>query len=321
MYPLVVADIGGTNARFALTRGLNAQGTFDLEQQVTYSTADYPTMQECLATYISQLKDASPKHVCLAIAGPVMGDNISMTNLSWAWSTSAVKTELGLTRLAVINDFTAQACSLPLLRKDDLVEVKAGVEVAGSTKAVLGPGTGLGAAGLLPVGDKWYPISGEGGHRNLAAENDEEYAIVKLLQAEFGHVSLETLLCGSGLLRLHGAMAAVRGVDASCDSPSAITEAAMQGEDKLALDTVNTFCGMLGSASADLALTLGARGGLYLGGGILPRFGQMLHDSPFVARFKAKGVMSHFVAEIPVNLITHPHPALLGAVGWMLSNA
>lgn len=321
MYPLVVADIGGTNARFALTRGLNAQGTFDLEQQVTYATEDYATMQACLAAYIAQLKDASPKHVCLAIAGPVMGDNISMTNLSWEWSTSAVKTELGLTRLAVINDFTAQACSLPLLRKDDLVEVKAGVEVAGSTKAVLGPGTGLGAAGLLPVGDKWYPISGEGGHRNLAAESDEEYAIVKRLQTELGHVSLETLLCGSGLLRLHETLASVRGVDASCHSPSAITEAAAKGADKLALDTVNMFCGMLGSASADLALTLGARGGLYLGGGILPRFGQMLHDSPFVARFKAKGIMSHFVAEIPVSLVTHPHPALLGAVGWMLSNA
>ena len=321
MYPLVVADIGGTNARFALVRGLNAKGSFDLEQQVTFATADYPTMQSCLAAYIEQLQDAAPKHVCLAIAGPVMGDNIAMTNLSWAWSTSAVKSELGLTRLAVINDFTAQACSLPLLGREDLVEVKAGVEVAGATKAVLGPGTGLGAAGLLPVADKWYPISGEGGHRNLAADTDEEYAIVKHLNAELGHVSLETLLCGSGLLRLHETLAHVRGVAASCESPSDITHAAAAGNDTLALDTVNMFCGMLGSASADLALTMGARGGLYLGGGILPRFGQMLHDSPFVARFKAKGIMSHFVAEIPVNLIVHPHPALLGAVGWMLSNA
>lgn len=320
MYPLVVADIGGTNARFALVRGLNAKGTFDLEQQVTFATADYPTMESCLAAYINGLHDAAPKHVCLAIAGPVMGDNIAMTNLSWAWSTSAVKTELGLTRLAVINDFTAQACSLPLLGSDDLVEVKAGVEVAGATKAVLGPGTGLGAAGLLPVGDKWYPISGEGGHRNLAADTDEEYAIVKHLNQELKHVSLETLLCGSGLLRLYKTLALVRGVQAAYDSPSDITHAAAAG-DALALDTVNMFCGMLGSASADLALTMGARGGLYLGGGILPRFGQMLHDSPFVARFKAKGVMSHFVAEIPVNLIVHPHPALLGAVGWMLSNA
>jgi glucokinase len=321
MYPLVVADIGGTNARFALVNGLNDKGNFDLEQQVTYPTKDYPTMQSCLSTYIAQLKNADPKHVCLAIAGPVMGDNISMTNLSWSWSISEVKNELGLTRLAVINDFTAQACSLPLLLGEDLVEVKAGVEVATATKAVLGPGTGLGAAGLLPVADKWYPISGEGGHRNLAAENDEEYAIVKLLAAELGHVSLETLLCGSGLLRLHKTLAQVRGVTPSCDSPSDITHAAAQGDDQLALDSVNMFCGMLGSASADLALTMGARGGLYLGGGILPRFGQMLHDSPFVARFKAKGVMSHFVAEIPVNLIVHPHPALLGAVGWMLSNA
>lgn len=320
MYPLVVADIGGTNARFALVRGLNAKGTFDLEQQVTFATADYPTMESCLTAYIKGLHDASPKHVCLAIAGPVMGDSIAMTNLSWAWSTSAVKTELGLTRLAVINDFTAQACSLPLLGSDDLVEVKAGVEVAGATKAVLGPGTGLGAAGLLPVGDKWYPISGEGGHRNLAADTDEEYAIVKHLNQELKHVSLETLLCGSGLLRLYKTLALVRGVQAAHDSPSDITHAAAAG-DALALDTVNMFCGMLGSASADLALTMGARGGLYLGGGILPRFGQMLHDSPFVARFKAKGIMSHFVAEIPVNLIVHPHPALLGAVGWMLSNA
>lgn len=321
MYPLVVADIGGTNARFALVRGLNEKGSFDLEQQVTYATEDFATMQSCLAAYIGQLVDAKPKHVCLAIAGPVMGDNIAMTNLSWAWSTSAVKTELGLTRLAVINDFTAQACSLPLLSSDDLLEVKAGVEVAGATKAVLGPGTGLGAAGLLPVGDKWYPISGEGGHRNLAADTDEEYAIVKHLNAELGHVSLETLLCGSGLLRLHKTLAKVRGIAESCDSPSDITHAAASGNDALALDTVNMFCGMLGSASADLALTMGARGGLYLGGGILPRFGQMLHDSPFVARFKAKGIMSHFVAEIPVKLITHPHPALLGTVGWMLSNA
>ncbi len=319
MFPLVVADIGGTNARFALVRGLNSAGSFDLEQQKTYSTAEFPKMEQCLAAYIEQLDSADVKHVCLAIAGPVMGDQISMTNLAWAWSTAKVQQELGLTRLAVINDFTAQACSLSLLLEQDLQIVKPGTNVSGATKAVLGPGTGLGVAGLMPVGDKWFAISGEGGHRSLAPETDEEFAVVKLLLAELGHVSLETLLCGSGLLRLYKTLAVVRNCAAPCDDPAAVTTAAQNG-DKLALDCINMFCGMFGSATADLALTLGARGGVYIGGGIIPRFGQMFTDSPFLERFKAKGIMSHFVADIPVQLMVHPHPALLGAAGWMLSN-
>jgi len=320
MFPLVVADIGGTNARFALVRGLNQAGSFDLEQQKTYSTSEFPKMEQCLAAYLGQLQHADVKHVCLAIAGPVMGDSISMTNLAWAWSTSAVQEELGLHRLAVINDFTAQACSLSLLLSDDLQSVKAGTAVSGATKAVLGPGTGLGVAGLLPVADKWFAISGEGGHRSLAPETDEEFAVVKILLAELGHVSLETLLCGSGLLRLYKTLAFVRGEQVICDSPADITNAALAGE-VLPLATINMFCAMFGSAAADLALTLGARGGVYIGGGIIPRFGHLFEQSPFIERFNAKGIMSHFVADIPVQLMVHPHPALLGAAGWMLSNA
>lgn len=319
MYPLVVADIGGTNARFGLARKNLADGSVDIEQVRVYVTADYPRLEDCLAVYLKTLDGLVVNHVCAAIAGPVLGDEIAMTNCPWRFSQNAVRRELGLDCFAVINDFTAQACSLPLLRATDVVEIKSGRVDETAAKAVIGPGTGLGVAGLLPVKDHWYAISGEGGHRNLPVENDLEFQVLQVVWRELDHVSLESLLCGNGLLRLYRALGEVTGADVRAETPADVTQYALEG-DALAVAALNMFCGMLGGAAADLVLTLGARGGVYLAGGILPRVQAFLLASPFNERFVAKGIMSKFVVDVPVYLMVHPQPALLGAAGWMESN-
>jgi glucokinase len=308
----VVGDIGGTNARFAR---IATDGSLD--QIKTLRSADYPGPTEALQAYLADTQGPAPVEAAIGIANPLDGDRVQMTNHSWNFSIEAMRQQLGLERLQFLNDFTALALSLPHLGDADRQQIGGGTAHLGSAIGVIGPGTGLGVSGLLPAGRGYAPIEGEGGHVTLAGQNDEELAVIAALAKVFPHVSAERVLSGAGLENLHRALAQVRGVKSEAFDAAHITAHATQGSNSLCVDTVNLFCALLGTQAANLALTLGARGGIYIGGGIVPRLGEFFARSPFRQRFEDKGRFSNYLSSIPTWIIIAPYPALLGAAAFL----
>lgn len=310
--PLLVADVGGTNARFALL--LNSGEPF--EHQQVLAAADYPNFADALSTYLRDT-GVQPVAACLAVAAPIMGDEIRLTNRDWHFSISGLSKDLNIPRLEVINDFEALAMALPFLKDEELAPLcnDETEDREHTTKVVLGPGTGLGVATLVASGDNWVPLPGEGGHVTLAPGTPLERRIVNHL-SEQGHVSYEDILSGPGLERLFSALIALGEASGGPRKAPEIVAAALSGEAGPAL-CLDTFCGILGSYSGNLALITGARGGVYLGGGILPRIIPFVRSGSFRERFEDKGPMSHFVHKIPTHIITAPLPALTGAAAWL----
>jgi glucokinase len=308
-YPRLVGDIGGTNARFATLPG-PAGG---LEQVLTLPCADFPGPAEAIAHYLARTGQARPRWCAFGIANPVEGDTVRMTNHHWAFSIQALQGALGLERLLVLNDFTALALALPALSGADLAQVGGGSPAPRRAIGLLGAGTGLGISGLVPCGDDYTPIEGEGGHVTLAAANAHEAALIAWLATRFPHVSAERVLSGPGLVALYEAHAAVAGKPAEVLTAADISARGLAGTCPLCLATLTTFCAMLGTVAADLALVLGARGGIYIGGGIVPRLGDFFARSSFRARFEQKGRFGDYLARIPTYVIQAPYPALLGA--------
>lgn len=308
-YPRLLGDIGGTNARFAL---IHAPGG-TIEDIRTLSGADYPGPAEAIEAYLAQIGAARPVVAAIGIANPIEGDWIKMTNHTWAFSIEVVRQALGLARLSFINDFTALALSLPALPRADLVQVGGGTAETDAAIGVIGPGTGLGVSGLVPSPTGYMPLSGEGGHVTMVACTLEEQAVLNAVSRQFPHVSAERLISGPGLVTLHDALAVVRGLPAPGLAAPEITEGALRGNDALALDSVNMFCAMLGTIAGNLALTLGAKGGVYIGGGIVPRLGEFFVRSPFRERFDAKGRFEAYLSTIPVYVIHAAYPGLVGA--------
>lgn len=304
----LVADIGGTNARFALLDDAGMPAQIQVLE-----CAGYPDVGSAIRAYLAKVGGVQPVSAVIAIANPVTGDRIAMTNHHWSFSVSALKAECGLDSLLVVNDFAALAMSLPFLERQDLVQVGGGGAIPNETIGVIGPGTGLGVAGLVKTGAAWQPLAGEGGHVTLAAANDFESEILALVRRRWGHVSAERLLSGPGLPLLREAISALHNKAVEPLSPAEITYRAISGLDMLCQDTVTMFCAMLGSVAGNLALTLGARGGIYLGGGILPQLGPFFLQSPFRARFEDKGRFAGYLADIPCYVIHSKQPALIGA--------
>jgi len=314
MQPLrLLADIGGTNIRLAW----QASPTGTMNDTRVLPCAQFPTVDAALAAYLHDVGIATPREAAFGIANPVTGDAVRMTNHSWSFSQRAVQEAFGFERLVVINDFTALALSLPLLTPDLLRQVGGGDAVAGSAIALVGPGTGLGVSGLVfPMGSRHgVPLSGEGGHVSLAAQNARETDVLAILQERYGHVSAERAVCGAGLVDLYHAVRRLEGQGgAEVDSPAQVTDLALQQQDALALEALELFCGFLGNVAGNLALTLGARGGVFIGGGIVPRLGEWFDRSPFRARFEAKGRFQGYLAGIPCWVIdASATPALYGA--------
>ncbi|MDL4816165.1 glucokinase [Actinomadura opuntiae] len=309
----LVADIGGTNARFALVDGPDG---------VPYQVASLPTREhaglaEAAAAYLDRhAPDVRPSAACLAVAGPVADGTYHLTNAGWPKGTAEqVRDRLGVPHLEIINDFEALALALPRLGPDDVVPIgPAGPTTTGRGEAaplaVLGPGTGLGVAGLVPTPAGWVPLPGEGGQVDVPAATDRELEVVRLLRAETGASRAESLLSGGGLAAIHRYLAIIDGVRAEPLDPARIC--AHDGDPRCA-ETVAMFCALLGSLAGNVALTLGARGGVYLGGGILPRIAGALARSDFRARFEAKPPVEDYVRPVPTALIVHPRPALAGA--------
>ncbi len=305
----LVGDIGGTNARLALWHAGR------LEQVRVLSTAAFDGPEQAIRSYLDTLGQHAGEldRVCLACAGPVSGDEFRFTNNHWVISRTAFCRDLGLSDLLLINDFSALALGVTCLRKDELLDVRPGVVVADCPRLVLGPGTGLGVGTLLPdTRGGWHALAGEGGHVDLPIGSEREADLWSYLHRQLGHVSAENLLSGPGLVNLYRASCALDGKTLRFDSAAELTQAALEG-DAQAIAVLEQFCTWLGRVAGNAALTLGARGGVYLAGGMLPRFADFLVASGFLAAFQAKGEMSGYLMHIPVWLVTAEQPGLLGA--------
>lgn len=310
--PRLLADVGGTNARFAWQAGAGQA----IEQQITLPCAGYATLEDALRDYLARCERPRPREAAIAIANPVCGDRVQMTNHHWSFSISALQQGLGLARLEVLNDFTALALALPALPPARLRQVGGGAAQSDAAIALIGPGTGLGVSGLLPDGrGGWVPLRGEGGHVSLAPDNAREQQVVAALALRYGHASAERAVSGQGLVDIHRALSEADGLRPPEGWGAAeVSQAALAGSDARCVEALAMFCAFLGSVAGNLALTLGAQGGVYLGGGIVPRLGDWFERSPFRARFEAKGRFSDYLAAIPVYVIEAAQsPALLGA--------
>lgn len=309
-YPRLVGDIGGTNARLAWVSGPGGAP----EGVRTYACAQHASLADVIRAYFAEERRPVPPWAAIGIANPVVGDRVQMTNHHWAFSIEEMRQDLGLQRLLVLNDFTALAMSLPSLTAADVRQVGAGQAVPKAPRALLGAGTGLGVSGLLSSdGGRLVPVNGEGGHVTLAAANDREAAVLATLRKRFGHVSAERALSGPGLVHLHDAVCELSGLEPPPRAPADVTQAALAGDDAHCEEALALFCSFLGNVAGNLALTLGARGGVYIGGGIVPRLGGWFDRSDFRVRFEDKGRFRAYLADIPTLVVQAAYPALLGA--------
>jgi glucokinase len=306
--PRLIGDIGATNARFALLSGASR-----IERPRTLACDDFPSLQRAISGYFTA-EAIAPKlsEAAFAIASPIIGDEVRMTNHPWQFTIAGLKQELGLRRLLVINDFTATALAVPLLSESDRVAIGGGTPTAGAPIGVLGPGTGLGVSGLVPTGSGWIPISGEGGHVTLAAADARESLVLDRMRLRFDHVSAERALSGQGLINIYNILCELEHRRAAALTPAQIADPGIREAEPCAGEALAMFCAMLGTIAGNLALTLGARGGIYIAGGIVPRLGGDFTASQFRQRFEAKGRFSQYLQAIPTYVVNHPYPAFLG---------
>lgn len=311
----VVGELGGTNFRLArLDRVGRPDGTR------TYPSAAFPSVREVLRRFLAdeELEDSPLEGLALAVAGPVNGDEVAITNLHWRFSLVELATQFGFARCVALNDFEALALGLAALEKREKLLVKEGSATASAPFLVLGPGTGLGVAAGVPGGDRLIVVSGEGGHRDLAASDEEEWRIIQRLRDRFGHVSAERVLSGPGLENLYSALA-----DDGAGNPALgaeeVSRLARDG-DPHARSATRLFSAWLGAFAGDLALTFGARGGVYLAGGVVAGLGTAFDESLFQERFLAKGRMRPYLDPIPVWRIVRPDAALFGCARALLAS-
>ena len=306
----LLADIGGTNFRLAT---LSSAGK--IEAVESWLTALYPDFAAAVRAYAELTGLSLPaRAAAVCAAGPVINDKIDLTNCDWEVSVSGIAQATGAARSVLVNDFAAVAQAVPVLTSSDVVRLGGAAPAEDAPKAVLGPGTGLGVASVVPdARGGWIAVPGEGGHVDLAPTNEREIAVLFHLIREHGHVSVERVLSGPGLETVYLALAALDGVKLKA-RPIApdIAAAARAKNDPLAVETVALFTGWLGSVAGDLALTLGARGGVYIAGGIVPQWGELFDAKLFRRRFEAKGRMKTFLTPIPCHLVTAKDLAFRG---------
>lgn len=304
----LVGDIGGTNARFALVDE-NASQPRD---EQTVRCAQFSGLEQAIRAYLAARGNPRIRQAALDVATGITGDYVHLTNGPWGFSIEQTRQALALERLQVTNDFTALALSVPTLAPQEIRQIGGGTAVTGTPIAVLGPGTGLGVSGLVPSDDHWIPLQGEGGHTAFSPMNEREAGVLRWLWRQYGHVSTERVVSGMGLENLYRALCALDGREAGHLDPGQITGAALSGNDLHCREALEMFCGILGTAAANLVVTLGARAGCYIGGGIVPRLGDYFARSPFRPRFETKGRFSAYVAAVPTYVILAETPALRG---------
>lgn len=308
---MLVADVGGTNTRCGL--GTANQDVFAIQ---TFVNDDYATLREVLETYLNN-QAQQPALAALGIAGPILKDRVELSNRDWGFSQSALRDQLGLDRLDAVNDFTALAYALPTLSANDLTQIGPGSPKPDSPMGVLGPGTGLGVSGLVRSATGWTALAGEGGHADLSATTREEAEIVDILTRSHGHCSAERVLSGPGLVNLFHARRQFLGYEHTDITPAEITDGAMAGDDEC-MAVMDLFFAFLGNAAGNLALLLGSHGGVFVGGGIVPKCIELVPRSPFREKFEAKGRFQNYLAHIPTFVIMGETPALTGLRNYLV---
>ncbi|HZJ12802.1 MAG TPA: glucokinase [Methyloceanibacter sp.] len=304
----LVADIGGTNARFAIAD----LATLEIAAVRSFLVAGHKTLAEAIRYYLKDIADPIG-HAAIAVAAPVTGDAVKLTNSPWSFAKSELCAAVGLKHVHVLNDFEALSQSLPHLAAEELHQIGGEAPVPHGAKVVLGPGTGLGVAGLVWSAAGWVAVPGEGGHVTLGAEDERELALIERLRAGRERLSVERALSGPGLTDLHQAVAAAHGHSESVLTPIEVEARALGGEDAIATEALDVFISWLGRFAGDVALVLGARGGVYLGGGIAPKLVARLGQGDFRDAFERKGRMKAFLEPVPIYVILAEYPALTGA--------
>lgn len=319
----LVGDIGGTNARFGLVSPGKLSQAVDSIQALP--VAEFASVEDALDSYLQSNGTPVIEAAVIAVATPVLDDYLEMTNSHWAFSQQAVARKFGINRLRFVNDFTALAYSLPWLEPQQLHSLGGPEDVVSNgVKAVLGPGTGLGVSAVIPTGESWVALQGEGGHTTLFAQNRRESEIFecmsRLLRTEESnhHLSYERLLSGSGLEFTYRALMQADGLPAVAKTAPEILQCGLSGDDPACREILDIFCSQLGQRASDLAVTAGATGGVYIGGGIVPRMQDFLIASDFRTTFEHKGRMTSYVRNIPTHLILETYAALTGAA-YLLS--
>ncbi len=311
-YPRLIADIGGTNARFALE-----SAPFTLSHIDVLPCADYDSLLAAIRAYVAKNAVALPRHVGIAIANPVRGDWVQMTNHHWCFSIQAMQAALGVETLQVVNDFTAQALAITQMDSAHITPLMADTPAPNlqDVCAVIGPGTGLGVSGLIPDGRGGsVALAGEGGHVSFSPADALEGELQAFAAQRFaGHVSAERLLQGDGLTLIYRFLAERQGITPSKHTPAEVTNGALVEKDAVCIEVLSRYCMILGGFCANVSLTLGARGGVYIAGGIIPRFVDFVRDSDFRKRFEEKGRFADYLRDVPVYVVEHQYPGLLGA--------
>lgn len=312
----LVADIGGTNARFAYAER-SADGDVDISHLLLLETDGFPSFAAALKEFLAETGELEIQAAAVCGAGPVVrnadGASIDLTNCDWRLTEKDLAAETGVDAVAVVNDFAAIACSLPLLKEDELRQIGGGTVDPGGPRGVLGAGTGLGVAGLVPDGDGEFAlVDGEGGHADLAPATPKEMAIYEVLMRKHGSVTAETLLSGSGLEAIHDALCELEGAAGETVHAAEIATRAATGGEPICKESVEHFTRWLGAASANLALTLGTSGGIYIAGGIVPRWGGLFDGQIFRERFEDRPKMKSYLEKIPTFVVNTPDPALKG---------
>ncbi|MCF6369209.1 glucokinase [Rhizobium halophilum] len=307
-FPILLGDIGGTNARFSI---LLHEGAEPISFP-NVATADFPTIDEAIRVDVLEKTPVKPKSTILAVAGPIEGDEIDLTNCDWVVRPQSLIADLGFTDVLVLNDFEAQALAAACLTEDYRQEIGKPAEPMIASRVVLGPGTGLGVAGLVHARETWFPVPGEGGHVDVGPRSKRDFEIFPYLEPIEGRISAEQLLCGRGLVNIYRAICAADGVEATLALPSDVTAGWQSGRDLQAAETISLFATYLGRLAGDLALIFMAKGGVFLAGGISQRIIPALKAPEFRQAFEDKAPHSDLLRQIPTFVVTHPLAALAG---------
>lgn len=310
----LVADIGGTNARFSAL----PLGALESEYTFNHSVEEHPRFYDLIVDVVREINQATgwhsaPKNACFAVACPADNEEIVFTNSHWRFTKSELKALLNCEQVWVVNDFEAVAHGITELQDKDFVQIGGDTPASDKPIGILGAGTGLGIAGLVKLGAGYHVLDTEGGHADFSPINDQQAAVVNLLREEYGRVSLERLLSGKGIRNIYKSLCTLESLDAVYDKPAEIVAAALDGQDSIALQTLNMFCEGIGSAAGNLALTLGAKGGIYIAGGVIPKFQDFFVKSDFRHKFEEKGRFVNYLKPIPVFLVTRSNLGLVGA--------
>ncbi|WP_303289297.1 glucokinase [Marinobacter sp. SS5-14b] len=306
---ILVGDIGGTHARFALAK----QAGGGLECIQVLRCADYSGPEAAIADFMGRANGPEVLAACFAVAAPVAGDTVSMTNNHWVFDRPSIQRRFGWQQFLLVNDYIAMALGVLQVPEATLIRLGGGAPDKRRPKLILGPGTGLGVSALVPSHQGWLPLATEGGHVDFAPGDETEASILGRLRAQFGRVSVERLLCGPGLVNLYRELAVVRGRPATLSLAEDISAAALAGVDTLAVETLQRFCTILGRVAGNAVLTLGAYGGVYLSGGMVPAMLPFFLGSGFREEFENKGRMTPLLAQTPVWVVTDPCTGLYGA--------